>query len=118
MNNFLTRLFNRLGYYRIYQLQGGGNCGLCGEWLYDGVALKGDKWATYHCDKCLGIKTYLVRVHNKEKIDNLRRIGEVTWVSTMLDLIALKTVEENLHLVSNDPNVKSCRESEQGMAFI
>lgn len=46
----LRRVFNRFGFYKIDQLQAGGNCGCCGAWIPDLVIEKDWSWGV--CKKC------------------------------------------------------------------
>lgn len=47
----LDKFFNRIGYYKIDDLQAGAHCDCCGKWIPNRVVVK--YWAWDICDDCM-----------------------------------------------------------------
>ena len=93
MKKFIQQILNKYGYYKISQLNVGGNCGCCGNQMPDYIYFN-DYWTSKYgvCNKCLeegdaivqiyGINTETMDVLTKKKMENFITImGETAFNS-------------------------------------
>ena len=51
MKNWIINKLEKMGFYKIENLQVGGHCGLCGKWINNKIFSK--IWAIGICKNCL-----------------------------------------------------------------